>query len=131
MVTGRECDLRSKSNAIVSNIHYIKLTTSGFLLHPNQRIQDNPTNVIRDARKENKDQRSAATFGRGYCRWDELSFHSASPKAPTTQRPVTHLNHIYSYPMQQGPGHTGLNSASQQPPSIPHIRPNRNLCPMT
>ncbi|GKC70112.1 hybrid signal transduction histidine kinase M [Tanacetum coccineum] len=76
------------------------------------RIQDNRNNRDRDARNENKTE-ICRNFGRGYCRWGtNCRFIHASPKGTNNPRPNSSQHNTRS--MQQGPGHTGLNSASQQ-----------------
>ncbi|GJZ72222.1 ribonuclease H-like domain-containing protein [Tanacetum coccineum] len=75
-------------------------------------IQDNRNNRDRDARNENKTE-ICRNFGRGYCRWGtNCRFIHASPKGTNNPRPNSSQHNTRS--MQQGPGHTGLNSASQQ-----------------
>ncbi|GKD53498.1 ribonuclease H-like domain-containing protein [Tanacetum coccineum] len=73
---------------------------------------NNRNNRDRDARNENKTE-ICRNFGRGYCRWGtNCRFIHASPKGTNNPRPNSSQHNTRS--MQQGPGHTGLNSASQQ-----------------
>ncbi|GJT83991.1 ribonuclease H-like domain-containing protein [Tanacetum coccineum] len=87
---------------------------------------DNRNNHDRDARNENKTE-ICHNFGRGYCRWGtNCRFIHASPKGTNNPRPNSSQHNTRS--MQQGPGHTGLNSASQQH-LLPSFRPNKTYCP--
>ncbi|GJR85415.1 putative reverse transcriptase domain-containing protein [Tanacetum coccineum] len=110
MVTTEEMRLRSKqpilSTSTTSSSPQVLLATS------QPRIQDNRNNRDRDARNENKTE-ICRNFGRGYCRWGtNCRFIHASPKGTNNPRPNSSQHNTRS--MQQGPGHTGLNSASQQ-----------------
>ncbi|GKD62112.1 hybrid signal transduction histidine kinase M, partial [Tanacetum coccineum] len=110
MVTTEEMRLRSKqpilSTSTTSSSPQVLLATS------QPRIQDNRNNHDRDARNENKTE-ICRNFGRGYCRWGtNCRFIHASPKGTNNPRPNSSQHNTRS--MQQGPGHTGLNSASQQ-----------------
>ncbi|GJX29603.1 ribonuclease H-like domain-containing protein [Tanacetum coccineum] len=102
--------LRSKqpilSTSTTSSSPQVLLATS------QPRIQDNRNNRDRDARNENKTE-ICRNFGRGYCRWGtNCRFIHASPKGTNNPRPNSSQHNTRS--MQQGPGHIGLNSASQQ-----------------
>ncbi|GJT16214.1 putative reverse transcriptase domain-containing protein [Tanacetum coccineum] len=110
IVTTEEMRLRSKqpilSTSATSSSPQVLLATS------QPRIQDNRNNRDRDARNENKTE-ICRNFGRGYCRWGtNCHFIHASPKGTNNPRPNSSQHNTRS--MQQGPGHTGLNSASQQ-----------------
>ncbi|GKB34490.1 ribonuclease H-like domain-containing protein [Tanacetum coccineum] len=110
MVTTEEMRLRSKqpilSTSTTSSSPQVLLATS------QPRIQDNRNNRDRDARNENKTE-ICRNFSRGYCRWGtNCRFIHASPKG--TNNPCPNSSQHNTRSMQQGPGHTGLNSASQQ-----------------
>ncbi|GKD65341.1 hybrid signal transduction histidine kinase M [Tanacetum coccineum] len=110
MVTTEEMRLRSKqpilSTSTTSSSPQVLLATS------QPRIQDNRNNRDRDARNENKTE-ICRNFGQGYCRWGmNCRFIHASPKGTNNPRPNSSQHNTRS--MQQGPGHTGLNLASQQ-----------------
>ncbi|GJU20490.1 ribonuclease H-like domain-containing protein, partial [Tanacetum coccineum] len=110
MVTTEEMRLWSKqpilSTSTTSSSPQVLLATS------QPRIQDNRNNRDRDARNENKTE-ICRNFGSGYCHWGtNCRFIHASPKGTNNPRPNSSQHNTRS--MQQGPGHTGLNSASQQ-----------------